>query len=88
VREGKGTKGSERVIGKAAGDERVFIPGEGPGWQMRSGPTPYQTRQAARWSQEFTGMFLTGSSTHERKSYVLIPKAMQRVTIDGMQTAL
>jgi hypothetical protein len=37
VRErGKGTKGSERVIGKAAGDECVFIPGEGPGWQMRS----------------------------------------------------
>jgi hypothetical protein len=50
VRERKGTKGSERVIGKAAGDERVFIPGEGPGWQMRLGPTPYQTRQAARWS--------------------------------------
>jgi hypothetical protein len=22
------------------GDERVFIPGEGPGWQMRSGATP------------------------------------------------
>jgi hypothetical protein len=31
VREGKGTKGSERVVGKAAGDECVFIPGEGPG---------------------------------------------------------
>jgi hypothetical protein len=30
VREGKGTKGSERVVGKAAGDERVFIAGEGP----------------------------------------------------------
>jgi len=40
VREGKGTKGSERVVGKAAGDECVFIPGEGPDWQMRSGPTP------------------------------------------------
>jgi hypothetical protein len=40
VREGKGTKGSERVVGKAAGDECFFIPGEGPDWQMRSGPTP------------------------------------------------
>jgi hypothetical protein len=39
VREGKGTKGSERVVGKAAGHERVFIAGEGPDWQMRSGPT-------------------------------------------------
>ena len=28
MREGKG---SERVVGKAAGDEHVFIPGEGPG---------------------------------------------------------
>ena len=27
----------ERVDGKAAGDECVFIPGEGPGWQMRVG---------------------------------------------------
>jgi len=35
VRERKGTKGSERVVGKAAGDECVFIPVEGPGWQMR-----------------------------------------------------
>jgi hypothetical protein len=34
-REGKGTKERERVVGKAAGDECVFIPGEGPGWQMR-----------------------------------------------------
>jgi hypothetical protein len=48
VREGKGTKGSERGVGKAAGDECVFIPGEGPDWQMRSGPTPYRTRQAVR----------------------------------------
>jgi len=48
VREGKETKGSERVVGKAAGDERVFIPGEGPGWQIRSGPTPYRTRRAVR----------------------------------------
>jgi hypothetical protein len=27
----EGTKGRERVVGKAAGDECVFIPGEGPG---------------------------------------------------------
>ena len=31
MREGKGTKGSERVVGKAAGDECVFIPGERTG---------------------------------------------------------
>jgi hypothetical protein len=35
--EGKGTKGSERVVGKVVGDKRVFISGSGPGWQMRSG---------------------------------------------------
>jgi hypothetical protein len=29
----------ERVVGKAAGDECVFIPGEGPSWQMRSSDT-------------------------------------------------
>jgi hypothetical protein len=29
VGEGKGTKERERVVGKAAGDECVFIPGEG-----------------------------------------------------------
>ena len=46
--ERKGTKERERVVGKAAGDEYVFIPGEGPGWQMRSGPTPYRTRRAVR----------------------------------------
>ena len=33
----KGEKWRERVAGKAAGDECVFIPGERPGWQMRSG---------------------------------------------------
>jgi hypothetical protein len=31
VREGEGTKKRERVVGKAAGDECVFIPGEGTG---------------------------------------------------------
>ena len=49
MREGKGTKEREGVVGKAAGDECVFIPGEGPGWQMRSGPTPYRTRRAVRY---------------------------------------
>ena len=39
MREGKGTKDRERVVGKAAGDECVFIPGEGPSWQMRSSET-------------------------------------------------
>jgi hypothetical protein len=34
VREEERTKERERVVGKAAGDECVFIPGEGPGWQM------------------------------------------------------
>jgi hypothetical protein len=47
-RESRGKKGRERVVGKAAGDECVFIPGEGPGWQMRSGATPYRTRRAVR----------------------------------------
>jgi hypothetical protein len=31
VREGKEPKEKERVAGKAAGDECIFIPGEGPG---------------------------------------------------------
>jgi hypothetical protein len=31
VGEGKGRKERERVAGKAAGDECVFIPGKGPG---------------------------------------------------------
>jgi hypothetical protein len=38
VRERKGTK--ERVVGKAAGDECVFIPGEGLGRQMKPAQTP------------------------------------------------
>jgi hypothetical protein len=38
VGEGKGTKERERVVGKAAGDECVFIlEGPRPSWQMRSG---------------------------------------------------
>jgi hypothetical protein len=34
---GREQKEGERVVGKAAGGECVFVPGEGPGWQMRSG---------------------------------------------------
>ena len=37
---GKGNRERKRVVGKATGDECVFMPGEGLGWQMRSGPTP------------------------------------------------
>jgi len=44
--EERGGKGRERVVGKAAGDECVFIPDEGSGWQMRLGPTPRRTRRA------------------------------------------
>ena len=39
MREGKEPKEKERVVGKVAGDECVFIPGEGPSWQMRSSDT-------------------------------------------------
>jgi hypothetical protein len=46
--ESEGTKGRERVLGKVAEDERVFIAGKGLGWQMGSAPTPYQTRRAVR----------------------------------------
>jgi hypothetical protein len=34
-----GGKWRERVVGKAAGDERVFIPGRGSGWQMKPAHT-------------------------------------------------
>jgi hypothetical protein len=36
---GREPKERERVVGKAAGDECVFIPGEGPSWQMKSSDT-------------------------------------------------
>jgi hypothetical protein len=39
----KGEKGRKGVVGKAAGDECVFIPGEVLGWQMRSGSTLCRT---------------------------------------------
>jgi hypothetical protein len=48
---GMGTKGSERIVGKAAGDECVFIPGGGSGWQIRSGATPYRPGRAVRGSR-------------------------------------
>jgi hypothetical protein len=35
----RGQKGGREFVEKAAGDECVFISGEGPGWQMRSGAT-------------------------------------------------
>jgi len=50
VQEGEergGKKGRERVVGKAAGDDGVFILGEGPGWQMRTAPTPNAGRGGA-----------------------------------------
>ena len=37
VRKGKDTTEKERIVEQAAGDECVFIPGEGPAWQMRPG---------------------------------------------------
>jgi hypothetical protein len=45
---GKGNRERKRVVGKATGDECVFMPGEGLSWQMRSAPTPYRTRRAVR----------------------------------------
>jgi hypothetical protein len=36
-------KWRERVVGKAVGDERIFIPGRGAGWQMKPAQTSYQT---------------------------------------------
>src|SRR4051794_14810726 len=49
---GKGIKERERVVGKARGTSTSLYLGEGPGWQMRSGPTPCRTRRAVR---EITG---------------------------------
>jgi hypothetical protein len=39
IRRVEGGKWRERVVGKAAGDECIFIPGR---WQMKPGQTPYQ----------------------------------------------
>jgi hypothetical protein len=35
----EGTKGRERVVGKAAGEECVLYLAKGPGWQIWSGAT-------------------------------------------------
>jgi hypothetical protein len=32
----------QKAVRKAAGDERVYIPGRGSDWQMRQAPMPYQ----------------------------------------------
>jgi hypothetical protein len=48
MRRVEGENWRERVVGKAAGDEHVFIAGRGSGWQMK----PDQTRRAVR---EVTG---------------------------------
>jgi hypothetical protein len=47
-REG-GRKGMRELEGKAAGDERAFIPSTAPGWQM--GRLRYRVRQAVRRSR-------------------------------------
>ena len=52
MRRVEGEKWREEVVGKAAGDERVFIAGRGSGWQMKPVQTPYRTRRAVR---EVTG---------------------------------
>jgi hypothetical protein len=36
----RGGSRRERAVGKAAGDELVFIPGRGSGWQMKPPQTP------------------------------------------------
>jgi hypothetical protein len=36
---------------ESAGDECVFIPGGGSGWQIRSGETPYRPGRAVRGSR-------------------------------------
>ena len=46
-----GGKGMRELEGKAAGDERAFIPSRAPGWQIETNPAPYQPRQAVRESR-------------------------------------
>jgi hypothetical protein len=48
MRRVEGENWRERVVGKAAGDEHVFIAGRGSGWQMKPDQTPYRTRRAVR----------------------------------------
>jgi hypothetical protein len=45
--EEKGESRRERVAGKAAGDDCVFIPTGGPGWQMWLAPAPYRDTPGA-----------------------------------------
>jgi len=52
----EGRKGRERAVGKAVEDECVFLPGEGPGWQIRSVSTCGPLGRMAY----FTGTFFTG----------------------------
>ena len=47
----EGENWRERIVGKAAGDERVFILGRGSGWQMRQAQTPYRTRRGGEGGQ-------------------------------------
>ena len=44
----KGGKGMRELEGKAAGDERAFIPSTAPGWQIRRLRHPCRTRRAVR----------------------------------------
>src|SRR2546423_5388268 len=41
-------KERQRVVEKATGNERAFIPGRGSEWQTRQVRTPDQTRRAVR----------------------------------------
>jgi hypothetical protein len=45
---GKGTKGSERVVGKVAGDKSVFYTWRRSELADEIGPTPYRTRWAVK----------------------------------------
>ena len=48
ARRGRGEIWRERAVGKAAGDEHVFIAGRESDWQMKPAQTPYRTRRAVR----------------------------------------
>ena len=51
--------GGREFVGKAAGDECVFIPGEGPDWADEGrGSTPCRTRRAV-------GEAVTGPLNHK-----------------------
>jgi hypothetical protein len=46
MRRVEGENWRERFVGKAAGDERVFIPGRRSGCQMKPAQAPYRRRRA------------------------------------------